>query len=137
LEQNLGSNEHTKNITKAFAESFIKAIPTGHQNGFAAHSLPAAVMIVVRKGQPISLVDAFENPIAPKGGKSLLENAVSKLDGHWAELCKMYGDKSVVFKGIVTQTKFEQWLKSLADCKKDSIDELIKAAIDAAFEGGE
>jgi len=137
LERNLGSDDYTKVITKAFVESFVQAIPTGHKTGFAPHTRPAAVMIVVREGQPISLVDAFENPIAPEGGKSLLENAVSKLDSHWAELCKMYGDKSVVFKGIVTQTKFEQWLKSLADCKKDSIDELIKAAIDAAFEGGE
>jgi CRISPR system Cascade subunit CasC len=136
LGKNLGSDDKLELITQAFAESFIKAIPTGHQNGFAAHSLPAAVMIVVRKGQPISLVDAFENPIAPKGGKSLLENAVLKLDGHWAELCKMYGAKSVVFKGVVTRTQLAQQLESLKDCEKPSIDELIKDAIEAAFEGG-
>lgn len=136
LRQNLGSDDKLSLITQAFAESFIKAIPTGHQNGFAAHSLPAAVVIVVRKGQPISLVDAFENPIAPKGGKSLLENAVSKLDGHWAELCKMYGEKSVVFKGVVTRTQLAQQLEALKDCEKPSIDELIKDAIEAAFEGG-
>ncbi len=136
LRQNLGSDDKLSLITQAFAESFIKAIPTGHQNGFAAHSLPAAVVIVVRKGQPISLVDAFENPIAPKGGKSLLENAVSKLDGHWAELCKMYGEKSVVFKGVVTRTQLAQQLESLKNSEKPSIDELIKDAIEAAFEGG-
>jgi CRISPR system Cascade subunit CasC len=137
LRKNLGSDDQVSLITQVFAESFIKAIPTGHQNGFAAHSLPAAVMIVVRKGQPISLVDAFENPIAPKGGKSLLENAVSKLDGHWAELCKMYGEKSVVFKGVVTRTQLAQQLESLKKFEKPSIDELIKDAIDAAFEGEE
>ena len=131
LRKNLGSDDQVSLITQVFAESFIKAIPTGHQNGFAAHSLPAAVMIVVRKGQPISLVDAFENPIAPKGGKSLLENAVSKLDSHWAELCKMYGEKSVVFKGVVTRTQLSQQLEALKDCEKPSIDELIKDAIEA------
>jgi CRISPR system Cascade subunit CasC len=136
LRQNLGGNNNVSLITQAFAESFIRAIPTGHQNGFAAHSLPAAVMIVVRKGQPISLVDAFENPIAPKGGKSLLENAVSKLDEHWAELCKMYGDKSVVFKGVVTRTQLAQQLKALKEDEKPSIDELIKDAMSAVFEGG-
>lgn len=136
LGKNLGSDDKLELITQAFAESFIKAIPTGHQNGFAAHSLPAAVMIVVRKGQPISLVDAFENPIAPKGGKSLLENSVKRLDEHWAELCKMYGEKSVVFKGIVTRTQLAQQLESLKECEKPSIDELMKDAIEAAFEGG-
>jgi CRISPR system Cascade subunit CasC len=137
LQQNLGSDDKLALITQAFAESFIKAIPTGHQNGFAAHSLPAAVMIVVRKGQPISLVDAFESPIAPKGGKSLLENAVAQLDGHWAELCKMYGDESVIFKGIVTRTQLAQQLNVLKADEKVSIDDLVKNALAAAFEGGQ
>jgi CRISPR system Cascade subunit CasC len=135
LQRNLGSDDKLTLITQAFAESFIKAIPTGHQNGFAAHSLPAVVMIVVRKGQPISLVDAFESPTVPKGGKGLLENAVAKLDDHWAELCKMYGEKSVVFKGIVTRTQLAESLNALKDCKKTSVDELITSAMSAAFEG--
>jgi len=136
LQKNLGGDEQVTNITQAFAEAFIKAIPTGHQNGFAAHSLPAAVMVVVRDGQPISLVDAFENPVAPKGGKSLLENSVSKLDEHWAELSKMYGEKSVVFKGIVTRSQLAQQLTHLADCAKPSIDELLKDTMAAVFPGG-
>jgi len=135
LQKNLGSDEQVANITKAFAEAFINAVPTGHQNGFAAHSLPAAVMVIVRKGQPVSLVDAFENPVAPKGGKSLLENAVSKLDEHWAELTKMYGEKSVVFKGIVTRTHLAQQLKHLTNSEKSSIEELLKDAMNAAFPG--
>jgi CRISPR system Cascade subunit CasC len=136
LQKNLGQDVQADIIAQAFAEAFIRAIPTGHQNGFAAHSLPAAVMVVVRKGQPISLVDAFESPVAPKGGKSLLENAVSKLDGHWADLSKMYGEKSVVFKGIVTREQLAQQIANLKDCEKPSVDELVKDAIAAAFPGG-
>lgn len=136
LQKNLGSDEQVANITQAFAEAFINAIPTGHQNGFAAHSLPATVMVVVRKGQPVSLVDAFENPVAPKGGKSLLENAVTKLDVHWAELSKMYGEKSVLFKGIVTRTQLAQQLQHLTGCEKPSVEELLKDALAAAFPGG-
>lgn len=136
LKQNLGADHQAATIAHAFAEAFVHAIPTGHQNGFAAHSLPAAVMAIVRKGQPISLVDAFENPVAPKGNKSLLENAVFKLDDHWAELSKMYGEKSVVFKGIVTRTQLAQQLQHLATCEKSSVEELLKDAIAAAFPGG-
>jgi CRISPR system Cascade subunit CasC len=135
LKHNLGSKEQMTHIAHAFAEAFIQAIPTGHQNAFAAHSLPAAVIMVVRNGQPISLVDAFENPVAPKGGKSLLENAVARLDGHWADLSKMYGERSVVFKGIVTRLQLAQQLEHLAACERPSVDELIKDAIAAAFPG--
>lgn len=135
LQKNLGTKEQITQITHAFAEAFIHAIPSGHQNAFAAHSLPAAVMMVVRQGQPISLVDAFESPVAPKGSKSLLENAVARLDAHWTDLSKMYGEGSVVFKGIVTRTQLAEQLKQLADCEKPSVGELIKDAIAAAFPG--
>ncbi len=133
---NLGSEVQAAPIAQAFAEAFVKAIPTGHQNGFAAHSLPAAVMIVVRQGQTISLADAFENPVTPKGGKSLLENALSRLDSHWADLSKMYGEKSVVFKGIVTREQLAQQLVNLKNWEKPTVDELIKDEIAAAFPGG-
>ncbi len=136
LKQNLGTDAPAAAIAHAFAEAFVQAIPTGHQNGFAAHSLPAAVMAVVRKGQPVSLVDAFENPVAPKGGKSLLENALSQLDRHWADLSKMYGEKSVIFKGIVTREQLAQQLVNLKDCEKQSVEDLLKEAIAAAFPGG-
>jgi CRISPR system Cascade subunit CasC len=136
LQKNLGSGVQADEIAQAFAEAFIKAIPTGHQNGFAAHSLPTVVMVVVRKGQPISLVDAFENPVAPRSGKSLLENAITKLDSHWSDLSKMYGEKSVVFKGIVTREQLAQQLVNLKDCEKPTVDELIKDAIAFAFPGG-
>jgi CRISPR system Cascade subunit CasC len=138
LAKNLGSEEQVPAIAKAFAEAFIKAIPTGHQNSFAAHSLPAAVMIVVRKGQPVSLVDAFEDPIRPSNGLSLLENSIKALDEHWADMVKMYGDSSVEFKGVVTRIKFEELLKNLNENKLDSLDELLNKTIEAAFaKGGE
>jgi CRISPR system Cascade subunit CasC len=135
LQNNLGKEVQASAIAQAFAEAFIKAIPTGHQNGFAAHSLPAAVMVVVRNGQPVSLVDAFENPVTPKGQKSLLENAVVALDTHWADLQAMYGDKSVEFKGIVTRKTFVDRLEALKNAKVESLDKLLEHAISAAFPG--
>ena len=134
LEKNLGTKEQVAEIVQAFAEAFVKAIPTGHQNSFAAHSLPALVMAVVRKGQPVSLVDAFEDPIRPIGSSSLLEKAVASLDSHWADMIKMYGDTSV-FKGVVTRTKLAEGLKNLKNSEKGSVDALLKEAIEAAFSG--
>ncbi|MCH9055146.1 type I-E CRISPR-associated protein Cas7/Cse4/CasC [Parathermosynechococcus lividus] len=136
LKQNLGSTDHLNAIINAFADAFVHAIPSGHQNSFAAHTRPAVVMAVVRQGQPVSLVDAFEDPISPKNGKSLLENTVKALDTHWADLSKMYGETGVVYKGIVTRTSLAAQLETLADVKRDSVDTLLKEALAAALSNG-
>jgi CRISPR system Cascade subunit CasC len=136
LAQNLGGIEHLNAVIKAFADAFVQAIPSGHQNGFAAHTRPAAVMAVVRQGQPVSLADAFEDPIAPKSGNSLLENAVKALDVHWADLTKMYCETGVVYKGIATRTTLAKQLKTLAEVERDSVDTLMKEALEAALSNG-
>jgi CRISPR system Cascade subunit CasC len=135
LSKNLGGTEHLTDIIAAFADAFIQALPSGHQNGFAAHSRPAAVLVVVREGQPISLADAFENPIAPKGGASLLENSIKAMDGHWADLTKMYGDEKVVYKGIVTRGQLAAKLNALKDDEKESVPTLLKESLEAALKG--
>lgn len=134
LEKNLGTSDQVATVAKAFAEAFVKAIPTGHQNGFAAHSLPALVMMTVRSGQPVSLVDAFEAPIRPDK-RSLLENAVKALDEHWADITTMYGDKSIKFKGIITRKGFVDQLSALKGSQVASLDDLLEKSI-AACTGG-
>jgi CRISPR system Cascade subunit CasC len=131
LVENLGGTEHLGSIIKAFATAFIHAVPSGHQNGFAAHTRPALVMAVVREGQPISLVDAFENPVAPSGGFSLLENAVKALDEYWGSLVKMYGEADVQYKGVVVLDRLAARLNVLKSSKKDSVEELLKSALKA------
>lgn len=133
LEKNLGDFENVEAVVKAFMDAFIKAIPTGHQNGFAAHSLPATIMIVARNGQPVSLADAFENPVFPRGGNSLLENAVARFDTHWGDLTQMYGETDVVFKGIVTRPQLSEQLKHLKANTQSSVDELLQNAIAATL----
>ncbi|WP_310425002.1 type I-E CRISPR-associated protein Cas7/Cse4/CasC [Chamaesiphon sp. VAR_48_metabat_135_sub] len=134
LTKNLGSSESVQDVVKAFAQAFVQAIPSGHQNSFAAHTPPALVMVVVRKGQPISLVDAFEEPVRPNGNKSLLDNAVIAIDAHWADLIKMYGNKTE-YVGVVTRSKLAAGLTNLKSEEKDSVEELLTAAFAIAFPG--
>ncbi len=137
LAHNLGGTAQLGAVLMAFADAFVKAVPSGHQNGFAAHTRPAAVMAVVRRGQPISLVDAFEDAIELKGGKGILANAVRALDGHWGELVKMYGRTGLAYEGVVTRTALGGELKVLKPVEKDSVDTLLAEAIAVALgEGG-
>jgi CRISPR system Cascade subunit CasC len=134
LTKNLGSTESVQSVVKAFAQAFVQAIPSGHQNSFAAHTPPALVMVVVRNGQPISLVDAFEEPVRPSSSKSLLDNAVIAIDTHWADLTKMYGNKTE-YVGVVTRSKLAAGLTNLKSEEKPSVEELLAAALAIAFPG--
>lgn len=93
LVRNLGGDaQAAREGVQAFAEAFIQARPSGKQNTFAAHSLPAFVLFVVReKGQPVSLANAFEKPVAPSKDLSLTDGAIAALSQHYGKLKKMYG----------------------------------------------
>lgn len=140
LEHNLNGQDSLEEILRAFSEAFIEAVPKGFRNSFAPHTRPAVVLMVVRKGQPISLVNAFEDPVRPSHEGSLLSNALVALDKHWAGMVQMYGDKSIVFKGISVcddRRKMSEQLDSLSDVKKKSVDELLDEAIKAALKENE
>lgn len=49
-----------------FIDAFIKSMPSGKQNSFAALTLPEAVLINITDKQPISYANAFEKPV--RGG---------------------------------------------------------------------
>jgi CRISPR system Cascade subunit CasC len=135
LTKNLGSTESVQSVIKAFTQAFVQAIPSGHQNSFAAHTPPALVMMVVRKSQPISLVDAFEEPVRPKGDKSLLLNAITGIVDHWNDLTTMYINETA-YVGAVTRSKLaKEGLKNFSGDKKKSVEELLTAALATAFPG--
>jgi CRISPR system Cascade subunit CasC len=93
LSRNLGGDaKAAAEGVLAFAEAFVQARPSGKQNTFAAHSLPALVMVVVREsGQPVSLANAFETPVKPGKDSSLTDEAIAALGKHYGKLRKMYG----------------------------------------------
>ena len=142
LISNLGNPEGGPPIAHAFVEAFIKAIPSGHQNSFAAHTLPAFVLTIVRTGQPVSLVDAFENPIRPSGGMSLVEKAVEALDHHYKEITTIYGNKDVQFIGLVTRSELLAKVEALKQFEvealkqpgEQSLETLLRETIEHAFQ---
>ena len=50
---------------RAFAEAFIRSMPTGKQNTFANRTLPDAVYAALRADQPVNLCGAFERAVPP------------------------------------------------------------------------
>ena len=63
LEANLGSAEAAREAAVSFIDAFAKALPTGKVNTFANQTLPELVYVAVRDTRPVSLVNAFEEPV--------------------------------------------------------------------------
>jgi CRISPR system Cascade subunit CasC len=82
LAANLGGSAGVAGGVRAFVEAFVKSLPTGHQNTFAAMTLPDLVVVSLRNDQPVSLVGAFEEPVSADGGhvRQSADRLVSYLD---------------------------------------------------------
>jgi len=59
----LGDAKATAKAVKEFLRAFVCSMPTGKQNTFANGTPPYAVMVALRRDQPVNLVGAFETPI--------------------------------------------------------------------------
>lgn len=77
LETHLGRAETVKAI-RAFAEAFIRSMPTGKQNTFANRTLPDAVYVAIRQDQPVNLCGAFERAV-PASSQGFVEASKQKL----------------------------------------------------------
>lgn len=93
LRENLGSDDATVRAVDAFAQAFVKAMPTGKQNTFANRTLPEAIYVSVRDDQPVSLVGAFENAVASREDTGFLAPSVSRLVKEAADIEDAYGVK--------------------------------------------
>lgn len=85
----LHDQEVTGRAVAAFVEAFITSMPTGKQNTFANRTLPDAVLVQVRDGQPVNLVGAFEEAVRAEDGNRLTV-AARRLAEHSAELGRAY-----------------------------------------------
>jgi CRISPR system Cascade subunit CasC len=64
LLENLGGDvEATATALEVFLMSFVRSMPTGHENSFAHRTVPSLVAVAVREDQPVNLVSAFESPV--------------------------------------------------------------------------
>lgn len=96
LAEQLGSQEAAAKAIGGFVDVFATSLPTGKQNTFAAHTLPAALIVSIRSDRPISLVGAFENPVYPRvhpeaPATGYTEASVRRMVEHAADLEASYG----------------------------------------------
>ncbi|SDU19461.1 type I-E CRISPR-associated protein Cas7/Cse4/CasC [Geopseudomonas guangdongensis] len=84
--------ELTLSALEAFTQAVVRAIPSGKQNTFAAHNLPAFVGVCLRHAGPLNLANAFEKPVAPGREQALSSLSVAELAVHEERLASVYAD---------------------------------------------
>lgn len=81
--------EERRTVVDAFIRATLQAVPSARKNSMNAHTLPAYVLGIVKEtGQPIQLVNAFENPVRSKDG--LAAKSVEEMKKHHEALKKTW-----------------------------------------------
>lgn len=79
---------------KKFIKSFVTSMPSGYGNTFAAGTLPKLVVVVVRDDhRPVSLADAFENPVTADGG--YMNASAKRLAANYSTVLEWSGPATV------------------------------------------
>ena len=92
LREQVGDDKAAVAGIAAFIETFVRSMPTGKQNTFANRTLPSACVVMVREGQPINAVEAFENPVRPTDDASITMLAEERLGKYLDRLRTVYGE---------------------------------------------
>ncbi len=113
---------------RVMLEAAVRVTPSGKQNTFASHTLPAAILVEVRPTRsPISYANAFVNPVRPsKSEGNLVSDSICQLSKHTETLTEAFSLESthrwwfepgaeVEIAGTVRVPTLAQLLKLLED----------------------
>jgi CRISPR system Cascade subunit CasC len=96
------SADERRAVVDAFVRATIQAVPSARKNSMNANTLPCYVLGLVKdKGQPLQLVNAFEQAVSPeKKGDGITAASIAKLKAHHEQLKKTWGIKPVLERSI-------------------------------------
>lgn len=119
LNRELGNEtDVTSKAVIEFIRAFITSMPTGKQNTFANRTLPDAVLITLRKDQPINFAGAFEKPVQDKGN-GYVQESVQRLEHYATKVYETFATKPDKAWTIGIED-------DLADTEKVSLEQLLQ-----------
>lgn len=131
LVNNLGDREAAAKAVEAFVTAYLTSMPTGKQNSYANRTLPDFVLAEVRRDQPLSLVNAFETPVANTGNAT--GDAALALAGYAVDTNDTFGTAPQSSVYLSTKRASSDELVSVLDgrSQKVSLPEMATALGDA------
>lgn len=116
LAENLGNPdpEALKNIVTHFIKATLEAVPGARQNSMNANTRPSYVLGTVKlNGQPVQLVNAFENPVWSPG-KGFTAPSIEALTEQHATLAKTW-DITCDAETAIPQDDLSTFISTLTD----------------------
>ena len=113
--QHLGglTAEERKQVVSHFITATLQAVPGARRNSMNAHTLPGFVLGLVKEiGQPLQLINAFEDPVWTPSGKGFMERSIEKIQEHHDQLKNTWGIQTVTERSI-PETGFPQFTSDL------------------------
>jgi CRISPR system Cascade subunit CasC len=93
------SDEEFKKVVDAFIRASILSVPGARKNSMMSFNPPEYVLGTIREGQPVSLANAFENPVTSTG-KGFVAPSIQALEEKFQWMEKTYGFTSIIEKKI-------------------------------------
>jgi CRISPR system Cascade subunit CasC len=109
------TEEQRKKVVMAFIEAAILAVPNARHNSMFGNNPPDHVLGLVRTGQPLSLVNAFENPIRPKNG--FVEPSNEAMTNHFEKLKKTYDGLGIDSEERIPPKSLKEFITALLAAK--------------------
>lgn len=130
LVRNLGGDRAAAaELVTAFAQAFIRTVPTGKDRPTAPMTVPDLVHLAVRSDRPVSLAAAFERPIrAIDDGH--VSQAATVLDTYAGRLHRLLGSERQLWAGHAHV--LDQSPTNLGEAH-EAFDDLVQAAVARAW----
>ena len=115
---------------KQFVRAFVYSMPTGKQNTFANRTLPDAVLVTVRKDQPINLVGAYEKPVRASDD-GYVKASAKRIISHAQNIYKSFAQEpelSLVSGDLLSDLGSNQPLGDLLNTLAEYLQEKIESS---------
>ena len=130
-----GDRELALSAIEAFATAFVRAVPTGKQNTFAAHNAPDFIGVSLRHVAPMSLANAFEKPVVADLRESLTEQSVQRLQETEKKLSAVYSDGQDQWLHLDLTGRWAENDQSEAQANLVQLAQRVREIADTALEG--
>jgi CRISPR system Cascade subunit CasC len=111
------SPEEQRTVLDAFLRAAILAVPEARKNAMFGMNPPCFVLGLRRRGQPLSLVNAFEKPIRARNG--YIEPSIEALKEHYTTLSAAYGLEASA-QAILPEVALDAFVAALVDGGTDA-----------------
>jgi len=108
----LGEDER-KAVLASFIKAVLTAVPNARKNSMNAGTLPFEVLGICKdKGQPLQLINAFEDPVKGKGA-GFAKASLEKMRTHLADIENTWGEQGEKHYLVKSKVGLDAFVKAL------------------------